>query len=67
MADYDLLIKNGTIVDGLRMPAFKGDIGVRNGKITEFIPFYWDTVAMVEAAGGVTSLGWRDRTAASDV
>jgi N-acyl-D-aspartate/D-glutamate deacylase len=33
MADYDLLIKNGAIVDGLRMPAFKGDIGVRNGKI----------------------------------
>jgi len=42
-------------------------VTVRNGKITEFIPFYWDTVAMVEAAGGVTSLGWRDRTAASDV
>ena len=33
MADYDLLIKNGTIVDGLRMPAYRGDIGIRNGKI----------------------------------
>lgn len=33
MADDELLIKNSTIVDGLRMPAFKGDIDVRNGKI----------------------------------
>ncbi len=29
MADYDLLLKNGTSVDGLRMPAFKGKEGVR--------------------------------------
>jgi N-acyl-D-aspartate/D-glutamate deacylase len=33
MADYELLIKNGTIIDGLRMPAYHGDIGVRGGKI----------------------------------
>jgi N-acyl-D-aspartate/D-glutamate deacylase len=31
MADYDLLIKNGTIIDGLRMPAYRGDIGIRSG------------------------------------
>ena len=24
MAEYDVLIKNGTIVDGLRMPAYRG-------------------------------------------
>ena len=33
MAEYDLLIKNGTIVDGLRVPAHRGDIGIWNGKI----------------------------------
>ena len=33
MAEYDLLIKNGTIVDGLRVPAYRGDIGIRSGKI----------------------------------
>ncbi len=31
MAEYDLLIKNGTVVDGLRMPAYRGDIGIRGG------------------------------------
>src|SRR5258706_139481 len=30
---YELLIKNGRIIDGSGTPAFRGDIGVRNGKI----------------------------------
>jgi N-acyl-D-aspartate/D-glutamate deacylase len=32
---YDLLLRNGRIVDGSGMPAFSGDIGVTNGKIVE--------------------------------
>ena len=38
MAEYDLLIKNGTIVDGLRTPAYRGDIAIRNGKIAAIGP-----------------------------
>ena len=30
---YDLLIRNGRIVDGSGMPSFMGDVAVRNGKI----------------------------------
>ena len=33
MKDYDLVIQNGTIIDGKRTPRFKGDIGIRDGKI----------------------------------
>jgi N-acyl-D-aspartate/D-glutamate deacylase len=33
MARYDKIIKNGTIVDGLRTPRFTGDIGIKDGKV----------------------------------
>ncbi len=33
MADYDVVIKQGTIIDGLRTPRFVGDIGIRDGRI----------------------------------
>ena len=33
MSRFDVVIKNGTIVDGRRMPRFRGDIGVEDGVI----------------------------------
>ena len=34
MAEYDLIIRNGTIVDGTGgIPAYRGDIAIKQGKI----------------------------------
>jgi len=33
MPEFDLVVKNGMIVDGSRAPRFRGDIGVKNGRV----------------------------------
>lgn len=32
---YDLVIRNGRIVDGSGLPAFKSDIGISKGRIAK--------------------------------
>ena len=38
MAEYDVLIQGGTIVDGSRTPRFMGDVGIKDGKIAKIEP-----------------------------
>src|SRR6266567_4110481 len=35
MADFDVVIQGGTIVDGTRTPRYTGDLGIKNGKIAK--------------------------------
>ena len=30
---YDTIIRGGTVIDGTRLPRFRADVGIRNGKI----------------------------------
>ena len=35
MSEYDLVIKDGMIIDGTRLPRYRGDIGVKDGQIAK--------------------------------
>jgi N-acyl-D-aspartate/D-glutamate deacylase len=54
---YDLLIKNGTIVDGSGAPRFSGDIGVREGKVAEVGRLTGEARRTVDADGLVVAPG----------
>jgi N-acyl-D-aspartate/D-glutamate deacylase len=57
---YDLLIKNGRVVDGSGMPAFRGDIGVHGGRITELGKLSGSAKRTLDAEGRVVSPGFVD-------
>src|SRR5690348_6176375 len=60
MAQYDLLIKNGTIVDGTRIPAYRGDIGIRGGKIVAMGNLKESATRELDATGLTVAPGFID-------
>ena len=60
MAEYDLVIKNGTIVDGTRMPAYPGDIGIRDGRIVAMGNLTESASKSIDATGLVVAPGFVD-------
>src|SRR5258708_39654003 len=57
---YDLLIQNGRIVDGSGMPAYRGDVAVKDGKIVEIGKLSGPATRTVDAGGAVVAPGFID-------
>src|SRR5580698_3251084 len=57
---YDLIIRNGTIVDGSGMPRYKGDVGIEGGKIAAIGKIRDSAHETIDADGHIVSPGLVD-------
>ena len=57
---YDLVIKNGRVVDGSGMPAYSGDVGVKDGHIVEIGRLESEAKRTIDAQGKVIAPGFID-------
>lgn len=61
MASYDLIVRNGTIVDGTRAPRFVGDVGIKHGRIETIGRLNSATgEAEIDASGRIVAPGFID-------
>ena len=61
MAEYDVVIRDGMIVDGTRMPRFRGDVGIKNGRIAKIGRLRSsDGARVVDAGGKIVAPGFVD-------
>src|SRR5258708_8809205 len=55
--NYDLIIKNGTVIDGSGMPRFRADVGIGGGKIASIGKIRDSARETIDADGHIVSPG----------
>lgn len=58
--EYDLKIVGGTIVDGTGAPGYRGDVGIRQGRIEDLGAAPGDALSTIDASGKVVCPGFVD-------
>ena len=62
----DVLIKNANIIDGTGKPAYKGSIGISDGKLV-MADGSEEATAVIDASGKYVSPGWIDAHSHGDL
>jgi N-acyl-D-amino-acid deacylase len=61
MAQFDTILKGGTVIDGTRVPRYKADVGIKNGKIAKIGRLNSsDATKVVDASGLIVAPGFID-------
>ena len=61
MADYDIIIKGGTVIDGTRLPRYVSDLAIKNGKVAKIGGLNGATATQVlDAKGLIVAPGFVD-------
>ena len=61
MAEFDTIIKGGTVVDGTGLPRFQGDVGIKDGKVAAIDGLRSsDAEVVLDASGLVVAPGFVD-------
>ena len=63
---YDLIIKNGKVIDGTGSPSFFADIAIRNGKIEKIGKNLEGAEKVIDATGLTVTPGFIDSHSHSD-
>src|SRR5215470_2593021 len=57
---YDLIIKNGTVIDGSGLPRYRADVGIRRGKIATIGKLRDGAKEVLDAEGHIVAPGFVD-------
>src|SRR5436189_5788621 len=66
MPEFDLIIRNGSVIDGSGGPAFRGDVAVRDGRIAAVGRIEGEAAREIDAARLAVAPGFIDVHAHDD-